>query len=94
MRWTSTRTGDEQDAGILAFERSYDGEAALVVINVSDDHESHTGYQGATMPVGFAPGTVLKEVFPEGSTRTFTVASDGTVDIDVGAREGVVLVAS
>lgn len=94
IRWTTPRTGAEEDAGILAFERSYDGEAALVVINVSDDHESHTGYQGATMPVGFAPGTVLKEVFPEGSTRTFTVASDGTVDIDVGAREGVVLVAS
>jgi glycosidase len=92
IRWVSDRVSGEEDANILAFERSYDGDSVLVVINTSDDNSSHTEYEGAGMPVSFAPGTTLKEVWPEGSDRTFTVASDSTVVIDVGPRDGVVLV--
>lgn len=92
LRWVTDRTGSEEDAGILAFEREYDGDSVLVVINTSDTNTSHTGYQGAGMPVSFAAGTVLREVFPPGSTRTFTVSSGGTVDVDLGPRDGVVLV--
>jgi len=91
--WVTDRVGAEEDAGIVAFERSYDGETALVVINTTDSNTSHTSYQGNDMPVAFPPGTVLHEVFPTDSTRTFTVSSGGTVNVDVGPRDGVVLVA-
>lgn len=90
--WTTDRVDGEEDANILAFERSYDGSTVLVVINTSDSNTSHTAYEGNAMPVDFAPGTVLKEVFPEGSTNTWTVDSDGKVTIEVGPRDGVVLV--
>lgn len=93
IRWVTDRTGDEEDAGILAFERATDAESVLVVINVHDDHPSHTSFRGSDMPVSFAPGTVLTEVFPPGSGRSFTVGGDGTVRVDVGPRDGVVLVA-
>jgi alpha-amylase len=92
IRWVSDRVDGEEDANILAFERAYEGESALVVINTSDDNESHTAYNGAGMPVSFDPGTELVEVFPPDSERTFTVGSDGTVTVDVGPRDGVVLV--
>jgi len=90
--WTTERVDGEEDANILAFERSYDGSTVLVVINTSDSNTSHTAYEGNAMPVDFAPGTVLKEVFPEGSTNTWTVDSDGKVTVEVGPRDGVVLV--
>jgi hypothetical protein len=44
------------------------------------------------MPVGFAPGTVLKAAFPEGDARTFTVSGAGTVRVDVAPYEGLVLI--
>lgn len=90
--WTTDRVDGEEDANILAFERSYDGSTVLVVINTSDSNTSHTAYEGNAMPVDFAPGTVLKEVFPEGSTNSWTVDGDGKVTIEVGPRDGVVLV--
>lgn len=92
IRWVSDRVDGEEDANILAFERAYEGESALVVINTSDDNSSHTAYNGSGMPVSFAAGTELVEVFPPDSERTFTVGSDGTVTVDVGPRDGVVLV--
>ncbi len=90
--WTTDHTGGESDAGILAFERSYEGETALVVVNVSEDQASSTSYSGEAMAVSSAPGTELVEVFP-GSEGSWTVSGDGTVEIEVGAREGLVLMA-
>lgn len=92
IRWVTDRVSGEEDANLLAFERSYEGESVLVVINTSDAHESHTGWEGNGMPVSFAPGTQLVEVWPEDSGRTFTVGGDGTVTVDVGPRDGVILV--
>lgn len=92
LKWVTDRVSGEEDSNILAFERSYDGESVLVVINTSDDHESRTAFEGNAMPVSFAPGTELVEVFPVGSDRAYTVGGDGTVTIDVGPRDGVVLV--
>lgn len=92
LKWTTERVSGEEDANILAFERSYDSESVLVVINTSDDNTSHTAYEGNGMPVSFAPGTELVEVFPVGSDRTFTVDADGKVTVDVGPRDGVILV--
>ncbi|MFN7143390.1 MAG: alpha-amylase family glycosyl hydrolase [Myxococcota bacterium] len=92
IRWVTDRVSGEEDSNILAFERAYEGESVLVVINTSDDHTSQTSFEGNAMPVSFAPGTELVEVFPEDSDRTFTVGTDGTVTVDVGPRDGVVLV--
>ena len=92
-RWASDRVGAEEDAGIYAFERATETQVALVVLNVNDDHSSHTAFEGSGMPVSFSPGTTLVEVWPEGSERTFTVAGDGTVVVDVVPRGGSVLVA-
>lgn len=91
FRWTSDRVGGEEDANLLAFERTYEGESVLVVINTSDVYTSHTSYNGSGMPVSFAPGTVLAEVFPPGSDNTWTVEADGTVTIEVAPRDGLVL---
>ena len=90
LRWATDRTGDEEDADILAFERVYDGERALVVIH-TDAGSSHTSFQGNDMPVDFANGTVLAPAFPVGDPRRFTV-SNGTIRVEAGAFEGLVLV--
>lgn len=93
VRWATDRVDGEEDAGIFAFERMTETESALVVINTHDDQSSHTGWQGAGMPVSFPAGTTLVEVWPADSGRTFTVGGDGTVVVDVPARGGSVLVA-
>lgn len=92
ITWASERNGVEDDAGIFAFERSTADATVLVVSNSSDDKASETRYESFGMPVSFASGTTLVEVWPEGSDRSFTVDSDGEVVIDVPAEGGSVLV--
>ena len=92
IRWSTTRTGTEEDAGIIAFER-HDGDSrALVAINAHSAGHSHTAFTGNGMPVGFAPGTQLVDVLGDG-TRTFTVGGDGKVTVELDAWESVILVA-
>ena len=91
LTWTTDHTDSEEDAGILAFERALDGDVVLVAINTSDDQTSTTAYGDEAMAVDFAPGATLDVIFPEGDGRSFQVASDGTVAIEVGPREGLVL---
>ncbi|MFY0541824.1 alpha-amylase family glycosyl hydrolase [Nannocystis pusilla] len=56
--WSTTRTGDESDAGIFAFERA-GGEAGnnyvLVVFNTNQNHDSRTQFEGAAMTVSAPP---------------------------------------
>ncbi len=54
--WTTEHTGDEMDAGILAFERrASDGSYALVVFNTNADHPSFTSTtEEGDMPVNAA----------------------------------------
>ncbi len=92
ITWVTDNVTGQEDSNILAFERTYEGDAVLVVINTSDNFSAHTSIDGKDMPVSFAPGTTLVEVWPEGSDRTFVVGGDGTVVVDVGPRDGVVLV--
>ena len=91
LRWVTDRTGDEEDAGIVAFERSYDDETLLVVINTDDDATRATSFEGSDMPVGFSPGTTLREIFPVGSDRSWVVDASGKIKVEVGPRDGVVL---
>ncbi|MFB6265173.1 MAG: alpha-amylase family glycosyl hydrolase [Bradymonadaceae bacterium] len=95
VRWSTTRTGDESDAGIFAFERTYRGETVLVVINTHEDHASRTRYEDAVMQTAFDEGTQLMNVF-EDDSRTddeVTVGSGGTLDVEVPARGAKIYVA-
>lgn len=91
LRWVTDRTGSEEDAGILAFEREYEGERVLVVINTLDKVSS-TSFGAAVMPVGFSAGTTLVPAFPVGDERSFSVGAGG-VRVELGPYEAVVLVA-
>ena len=84
IRWVTDRTGMEQDAGLVAFERVAGDAYALVVVN-SLDKESETSASslgGGPMMVGAAAGTVLVDVL-DPATR-YTVAAGGTVAVRVG----------
>jgi alpha-amylase len=99
MRWTTDRPRGEIDSGIVAFERIHPEQTALVVINTADDQESVTcapvdeeGEGGECMAVSFSPGTRLVDVSPGSDGASYTVASDGTVSVDVPPRSGRVLI--
>ena len=92
VRWASSRTGDEEDAHVFAFERMHEDGNVLVVLNTQGDGPAHTQYQGSPMPVSFAPGTVLRAAFPPDDDRTWTVDSQGRVRVEVQPWEGLVLV--
>ena len=95
--------GGQTDAGIFAYERLYNNERALVVINtracVSDSTGavknvtySNTSSAGAGMKVGFADGTKLKNVYPDDDKNdTYTVAA-GAVDVKVPCQGFKILV--
>lgn len=92
VTWATERTGEEEDAGIFAFERnggSSNNGYSLVVINSNQIHPSRTGFEGATMPVLAPPGTVLEDVL---SGATWTVSGESTVDITVAAMSAAILV--
>jgi glycosidase len=85
LRWTTDRTGSEQDAGIVAFERATpDGQYALVVVNSRDKRSetSATSLGFGTMSVSQAPGTRLVDVLGDGAP--VTVGSGGSVVVSVG----------
>lgn len=92
LRWTSDRTNGEEDAHVLAYERVADDERALVVMRTAGGGSSHTSFGGADMPVTAAPGTELVVVFPVDDGRSFVVAADGTIAVDVGPWETLVMV--
>lgn len=100
IRWSSERTGDEPDAGIFAFERNYDQDIMLIVLNTNDDHASRTsaawmeGQEGNDMQTSFAEGTALVNVFEDQDVidDTVVVGADGKVVIHVPPRGGKIYV--
>ena len=92
--WSTTTAGPARDAGIFAFERSAPGdETVLVVLNSSQQVSETCATTGnACARTTLPPGSTLKDVMPSSDGQTFTVKSDGTVDITVPARSGRVLV--
>ena len=94
MVWSTPRTGDEEDAGIFAFQRNGGDGAngyALVVFNTHQTKQSHTGFEGNAMPVIAPPGTVLVDVLGDGGT-SYTVSPDGRVDITLDASTAMILI--
>ncbi len=93
LRWVTDRTGDEQDAGIVAFERKTpEGDYALVVINAQGNHPSETSARtlgGEDMPVTAPAGTVLVDALT-GDRHTVTAA--GQLNVTVAPFGAAILV--
>jgi alpha-amylase len=90
LRWTSDRTGDEQDAGILAFERALGADRVLVVINTHEAQEGATTFDGASMQTGFPPNTTLTDAYS--GQGDYVVDAEGRLSISVPPMTGRVLV--
>ena len=92
--WTTDHTGDEEDAGMLAFERTggdAGDEYALIVINTHPSKDSRLADGDSRATVSIAAGTTLTDVLgPE--QRTVTVGADGSVELQLAPLTGVVLV--
>ena len=84
LTWTTDHTGDEADAGIVAFERKTDaGDYALVVINTQGKHASETSAAesgGAVMHTSAAPGAQLIDAL---SGNPIGIGDDGTLDLQL-----------
>jgi glycosidase len=92
--WSTTRTGDEPDAGILAFERgSPNGDYAVVVINTNAQHASSPSFNGVPMKLGGQPGTKLVDVLDD-SRPSYTVDGSGGLTIELPKTSGAILVPS
>ncbi len=95
--WASTHVGDEEDAGIFAFERT-GGDAgdsyALIVINSNNRKDSATANSGAgsTMKLSQSVGTLVDVLDPE--RKTYTVPSSGELRVVVPRQRSMVLVPS
>ncbi len=110
MRWVTNVRSDENtldgsgnpihpDRGILAFERMYQNQIVLVVMNVSDTLTSYThSYDNNAMPTGFPQGTQVKNVYCEthictgAEAQTFTAGPNGRLDLALGPRQAMILV--
>lgn len=92
VTWASDRVGNEEDAGIFAFERNGGTSSngySLVVINTNQAHASHTSFEGNAMPVLAPAGTMLKDAL---TGDTFAVSDQGTIEVMVEPMRGVILV--
>jgi len=91
--YSTANVAQETDAGIFAYERT-GGDAgsayALVVLNTNAQKSSSTGDVNA-MSVTAAPNTVLVDVLDPAQT-TYTVASDGTLRMQVLAQSASILI--
>jgi glycosidase len=90
--WSTAHTKDEEDAGMLAFERT-GGDAedayALVVVNTNGKKTSATADAGKTMKLSRS-GTFVDVLNPDG--QTITVPASGEVRVSVPAQRAMILV--
>ena len=90
LHWSTPRTGDEQDAGIFAFERRYRGDRAMVVVNTNRNKNSETSAEELgfnRMTTTFAPGTLLVDVHPDAGAPV-PCSSDAMCDTAECSEEG------
>lgn len=95
VRWSTGNTGDEQDAGIFAFERSYRDETALVVFNTSHSRTSQTSASerdGADMQTAFQAGTRLRNLLSD-ANETVLVGSGGRLVLSLPPQTASIWVA-
>lgn len=83
VAYSTPNTGEEPDAGILAFERAggdAGGSYSLIVFNTNQDHDSVTRNGDEAMAVLAPAGTELVEVL---TGERVVVAADGTLELSV-----------
>ena len=93
VRWSTTHTGSEQDAGTMAFERVDGANYALVVIHAKDGtaETSATSSGGMAMTVSQPEGTELVNVL---GTRpaSVTVGNGGATTVSLGPWQSAIFV--
>jgi glycosidase len=90
VRWSTTRTGGEQDAGIFAFERRHPQETVLFVMNANPQKASETSFQGGVMSTSFPAGTRLQDLLDAGFSAT--VGQGGALVVSVPSLSARILV--
>jgi glycosidase len=94
VRYATSATGDQTDAGLFAFERS-GGDAgnryALVVFNTNARHPSTFGGSGSSMLVSMPEGTELVDVL-DPMHPAVTVGPGGSLNLTLAAQSAKVLV--
>lgn len=85
----------DEDAGILAFERTYKGQTALVVINTNPENSaditptrSFTSFGGTMMRTSFAVGDTLQNQYDDGDAldNDVTVGAGGSLRVGLAPR--------
>ena len=94
--WASDHVGSEDDAGILAFERT-GGDAgaayALVVFNTNPLKKSTSKFEATVMTTSLPKGTQLVDLLvPE--KPVYTVGDAGALEISLAQSTGALLVPS
>jgi alpha-amylase len=93
LKWVSDHTGQESDAGILAFERT-GGDAgssyALVIINTNSDHASSPSFENTAMQLALPEGTPMVDVLH--NTGSYPVGAGGNFALEIPALSGIILV--
>jgi alpha-amylase len=91
--WSTAHTGDEEDAGMVAYERT-GGDAgdayALVVINTNGRKNSVTADGANVMKLGVSGVTLVDVLGPD--RQTFDVPASGELRVTVPAQRAMVLV--
>ena len=91
--WASDHAGEEEDAGVFAFERGggdAGAEYALIVFNAHHTKTSSTKFEGAVMATSLPEGTTLVDVLPS-SKPAYVVGPGGVVDISLAPVTGALL---
>lgn len=91
--WSSAHVGTEEDAGIIAYERT-GGDAgpayALVVINTNNRKDSATADAGKTMKLSVQPGTLVDVLDPE--RKAYPVPPSGELRVSVPKQRSMILI--
>ena len=74
------------DAGLLAYERDFEGDRVLVVLNANALRAAT-----ARVPSGFPVGVELRDELHDQEAR-WAVGAGGAVEVELGPREAVMLV--
>ncbi|HEX4458125.1 MAG TPA: alpha-amylase family glycosyl hydrolase [Polyangia bacterium] len=95
--WTTAHVATEEDANLVAFERSLNGHTMLMVMNTSDTQASETSSVltgGAPMTTSFAAGTALVDILAAAgdASANLTVGANGALTVPVAPRGARILV--
>lgn len=90
--WSTDHTGDEEDAGIFAFERT-GGDAgddyALMVFNTHRTKSSSTKVDGSVMTTSLSSGVLVDALSDQGNQ--YQIGAGGSLDITLPPASGVLL---